>query len=205
MVCYSDHRQGKVWAIRFEGILQAFHDMVEGYSNYHGIKIDYVFIPEQHTDGAWHLHGFMKGIPTQHMRNFTLDEKLPYRLRERLLQGIPVFEWMPYKERFGFTEIERIQNQRGAAWYIQKYITKDLTRVVQEFNAHLYYCTKGLSRPIEMARGWTVPIDQLQSDYSTEYASVRWVSGKNSDDMAYFNELLSQIHHSKKQPLCTST
>ena len=41
----------------------------------------FVFVPEMHRDGAWHLHGLINDLPVDHLRPFTLEEKLPTYIR----------------------------------------------------------------------------------------------------------------------------
>lgn len=47
-------------------------------------KIDYLLIPERHKDGAWHMHGFIKGLPSEELREFTLNESLPPYIHNKL-------------------------------------------------------------------------------------------------------------------------
>lgn len=112
----------------------------------YGAKITYLLIPERHKDGAWHMHGFMTGVPDEALRAFTLQERLPRKIRARLKAGKAVYTWEEYARKFGFADIERIENREAAAKYITKYVTEDLTRSVTECGAHTYYASQGLKR-----------------------------------------------------------
>ena len=71
--------------------LKEFHkhnaQFVRDYNKKHGAKIKYLIIPEQHKDGAWHEHGLFLGIPQSHLTAFTLDQKLPHKIRKKLKKG----------------------------------------------------------------------------------------------------------------------
>lgn len=91
-------------------------------------KIKYLFVPEQHKDGAWHIHGFIKG----------LSEKEVYKNKYRY------WSWKPYEDRFGFISMSKIKNLERTASYVQKYISKDLENSVSELNKHIYFSSQGL-------------------------------------------------------------
>lgn len=153
-----------------------------------GRKIDYVFIPEQHLDGAWHLHGFLSGAA---MREFQKDEYLPKYVLDKLCAGVSMYDWSAYSASVGWTVCEPIRNPEAAARYVTKYITKDLARSVNGTGDHLYYCSKGLQRAQRIKKG-RLSSCHLESvcapvtgEYSGEHGSVRWYD--------YSVELLEQL------------
>ena len=87
---------------------------VNNYNKKYGLKIKRLFVPELHEDlECWHIHGFIMGLPENHLRKFTLREKLPQYISDKLRQGHSVYEWVPYKEKFGYTVIEPIRNHEA--------------------------------------------------------------------------------------------
>lgn len=141
-------------------------------NNYHA-DIKYLLIPEMHEDGAWHLHGFMSGLnslPRGQIRLFNLKQKLPRYIKKKLRQGYEVFEWVSYRLKFGFCDLEPIRDKEACCKYIVKYITKDLDRSVNELHARVYYCSKGLQRATIIYSGEDT--DKIHvPDHSTIYMS----------------------------------
>ena len=70
---------------------------IRDYNKKYNLCIKYLLIPEEHKKGGWHLHGFLMGLPKSHLRLFTLSEKLPKYIREKLKSGQAVYEWEPYR------------------------------------------------------------------------------------------------------------
>ncbi len=159
--------------------LNKYHDALSNWIQYynrkHETKIKYLFIPEQHKDGAWHEHGFIMGLPIEHLRLFTLDEKLPDYIRDKLLKGEKVYDWTPYREKFGFVNFEPIKNAEAASKYVTKYINKDLSKSITEVNAHMYYPSKGLKRAEEIKRGTMFGDIEPQWDFENEYVKIMWI------------------------------
>lgn len=123
-----------------------FSKFIQNLRNKHNLNIKYLFIPEMHEDGAWHMHGLISGLPRYYLDRFTLKERLPHYIRKKLKAKELVFDWPMYRERFGFCDLEPIRNMEACCKYIVKYITKDLGRSVKESHANVYYCSKGLNR-----------------------------------------------------------
>lgn len=100
-------------------------------------KVKYVLVPEQHEDGAWHMHGFIKGI----------------RPKDLYINQYGYQTWKQYEKKFGFISMSEIKNIEKAASYAIKYMTKNADKNVQELNKHMYYCSKGLNKAVELFRG----------------------------------------------------
>lgn len=145
---------------------------IRNYKASKGVDIKYLLIPERHQDGAWHMHGFLKGLPVEHLTPFRKKDRIPTKIRTRLEQGISVYTWTAYAERFGFADIEAIDNHEAVSKYITKYITEDLGRAVDDLNAHMYYCSKGLQKAELLL---VAPIcRELESpDYENEHVKVK--------------------------------
>lgn len=137
----------------------------------HGTDIRYMLIPERHKDGAWHLHGFFIGIPESELREFTIQERLPDKIRKRLAEGMRVFTWTSYERKFGFSDVELVQNHEAVSKYITKYVTKEMMRTITELNAHCFYASQGLKGREKVVQGFVNP---FEPDYSNEYCAVKW-------------------------------
>ena len=155
---------------------------IRNYKAKHSLDIKYLLIPERHQDGAWHMHGFLMGLPIEHLTPFTLNERLPEKIRNRLRKGIAVYTWQDYAVRFGYADIEQIEIREAASKYITKYITEDLGRAVKELNNHMYYSSKGLqTAELVLVAPMTHPLEA--PDFENEYVSVkRYKSLKEAED-----------------------
>ena len=171
---------------------------VRDYNKKYGLAIKYLLIPEEHKKGGWHMHGFLMGLPDEHLRLFTLSEKLPKYIREKLKSGQAVYEWEPYRKKFGFCDLEVVKDRFAVSAYVTKYITKDLDRTVRESGAHLYYCSQGLSRSVVIFRGKAN--DGLVYDYESDYNSIKWLpEGTTIADLALYVHEYDSIEKLKKQ------
>lgn len=171
---------------------------VRDYNKKYGLAIKYLLIPEEHKKGGWHMHGFLMGLPDEHLRLFTLSEKLPKYIREKLKNGQAVYEWEPYRKKFGFCDLEMVKDQFAVSAYVTKYITKDLDRTVKESGAHLYYCSQGLARSVVVFKGKAN--DGLVYDYESDYNSVKWLpAGTTIADLALYVHQYDSIETLKKQ------
>lgn len=171
---------------------------IRDYNKKYNLCIKYLLIPEEHKKGGWHLHGFLMGLPKSHLRLFTLSEKLPKYIREKFKSGQAVYEWEPYRKKFGFCDLEVVKDQFAVSAYVTKYITKDLDRTVKESGAHLYYCSQGLKRSAVVFRGKAN--DGLTYDYENEYNSVKWLpKGTTAADLARYVHQYDTIESLKKQ------
>jgi hypothetical protein len=160
--------------------------MIKDYNHKHGTNIKYLIIPEKHKDGAWHEHGLIMGLPPEHLELFQLNKKLPHYIRDKLKAGDKIYYWSAYAEKFGFCDIEPIKNMEAVSGYVTKYITKSLSNSVKKINAHLYYCSQGLKKAVEMKRG-TMSANIVPS-YENEYVQVKWIN--NSDEAKKYEELI---------------
>lgn len=130
---------------------------IRNYRRDYNVDIQYLLIPEEHQDGAWHMHGIIKGIPEEHL---TLN-KYNYK------------DWKAYSDRFGYMSIDNIRSQEAVSKYITKYITKSLEvgKGVREKNKKLYYATRGLKQAQKVKEG-TLTSHQLEKipfDFENDY------------------------------------
>jgi hypothetical protein len=142
-----------------------------------GIDIKYLLIPEPHKDGAWHMHGLIKGIPLEQLELFTLEDKLPNRLLDMIKKGRKIYNWPLYSEKYGFCTLEKVRSQIAISKYITKYISKALrVELSREKEKKLYYNTKGLSTALEVYRGLYNPKIDIVPDYENEYVKTKMLT-----------------------------
>lgn len=135
------------------------------------IDIKYLLIPEQHKNGAWHMHGFISGLPLDHL----------------CINNYGYYDWFSYKKKFGYCSLDFIHDKTKASSYVTKYITKDLSNTVKELNANLYYCSQGLERAKTIKKG------QLNCELSNPTFANDYVQVKCYDKEIPVNKLLSLI------------
>lgn len=122
----------------------------------YGTSVKYLLIPEQHEDGAWHMHGLVRGISSH---DITINEH-------------GYLDWISYAEKFGYCSMEKVRNHEAVSKYITKYVTKDMRKRIKELNAHLYYSSKGLQRAkIEMT-GTLSKEPPVTPSYENDYCKV---------------------------------
>lgn len=103
-------------------------------------KVKYLLIPEMHKDGAWHMHGFIKGIRAKDI----------YKNKNGYLS------WRQYEEKFGFISMKRIEGTDAIeklSSYMLKYMTKEISSTIKELSAHSYYCSQGLQTAETIYKG----------------------------------------------------
>lgn len=169
---------------RLEDICKRLGKWVNNYNSRKGAKIKYLLIPEQHKDGAWHLHGLLMGLPISHLRPFSLDERIPNRIKELLRAGRQIYDWPAYRQSFGYVTVEAIRDPLRCAAYITKYITKDLLRSAVSLNAHVYYSSHGLKRA-ELLRLGPVVKELEAPDFENEYVHTKTFSSLE-EAISYF-------------------
>lgn len=159
-------------------------------------KIRYLSIPEQHKDGAWHLHSVLEGLEIDDITRFTYenfpDGKIPKYIKQCLDNDEPIYYWKEYSEKYGYVTIRPIQSKEKVANYIVKYLSKDIENTSIQLNKKLYYCSKGLKKAEEIVRGRINNIDDYSPQYENEYVKVCWY---NEEDEKIKN-LITRIHYS---------
>lgn len=147
---------------------------IRNYRARHKANVKYLLIPEQHKDGeSWHMHGFIMGLPEDHLRPFTLEEHIPYYIRRKLENGQSVYEWESYHKKFGFCDIEPIRNIEATSKYVTKYVTKAFDSGVTESGGHLYYASQKLNRATVIAKG-QLSDSTINFDFENEYVRTKW-------------------------------
>jgi hypothetical protein len=97
-------------------------------------------------------------------------------------EGRALYNWESYAAAFGWVSMEKIREPERVAYYISKYVTKGLGKKIQA-NNHVYYCSQGLTRAVEIRRGNL--LKELDPDYMDEHFSIKTVQSLD-EAMDYF-------------------
>ena len=123
-------------------------------------KIEYLLIPEQHKDGAWHMHGLIRGLT---------DDDLKINEHGYL-------DWYKYRDRFGFFSCSRIKSHEACSRYITKYVSKSLFSTNVESGGHMFFASKGLRRK-ECVADYDYEHGMYDEwDFENDYVKIRWQS-----------------------------
>lgn len=137
---------------------------IGNYNKKYKTKLQYLLIPEQHKDGAYHIHGLLNGVAPQSLAkneyNF-LD--VPY-----------------YRERFGFLSLSPIKSHEKVCSYVTKYITKEQGQTNIGFGKHRYYASRGLQKSVKMAGYWmeSEDFDKLGRVYWNDFVGIYMQKGE---------------------------
>lgn len=159
--------------------LELFHKQLtqwlRDYNKKYKLNIKFLFVPEKHKDGkSWHIHGFIYGLPVEHLVQFQVGDKMGKGLADKVMQGDIVYNWQAYFNRFGFCDLEPIRNHEAVSKYVTKYINKELANSVTELNAHTYYHSRGL-KFAELIKKGTMIWEDIAPTYENDYCSVCWL------------------------------
>lgn len=161
--------------------LKSFYKKFSKWLNNLPYKIDYLLVPEQHKNGAWHFHGFINGIPDDHLSLFNESDYLPYYILNKLNDGYLIYKWIDYANKFGFCDLEFIKNQEKCSSYVTKYISKELYKTINNLGYHCYYCSKGLKRSEKIFHD---VLDKcIDYDFNDDYVSVKFCDKNYIDSL----------------------
>lgn len=139
---------------------------IRNYRRDYEADIQYLLIPEKHKDGAWHMHGLIKGIPKDHLH---INEN-------------GYLDWENYKKRFGWCSIDKIKNKEAISKYITKYVRKsfDTDRGITEKESKLYYSSRGLKRPQKKKEGTLngYQLNKIPFKYENDYVRTGFLTGQ---------------------------
>lgn len=140
------------------------HDLGVWIGNYNrkfGVHLKYLLIPEQHKDGAWHMHGFFHDVASESIvKNEHGYFDMPY-----------------YRNRFGYISLSQIRDVYRASTYISKYVTKSTGDGVNK-NEHMFYHSMGLEKAYRFGEYTVGAIPQ--GVYENEYVGIEWVDGDSA-------------------------
>ena len=170
-----------------------FAKWLNNYKNNKKLKdFKYLLLPEKHKKGGWHLHGLMIGIPEQDLVPFSEDHKGSKYINDKVKKGGIIYDWTSWAKRFGFCDIEPIQNKEAVEKYITKYISKSLGQDLTNKNAQMYYVSKGLKKSTIKAKGtYSAKVDATDKkyfDFVGEYVSTKTID--NLEDLDFYLSLI---------------
>lgn len=145
-------------------------------------KIKYLIIPEQHKNGAWHMHGLLRGLTSDDLREFTHKEKLPMRIKDQIEKGVKIYDWTRYRRAFGYFTCTEIESGTACAKYITKYISKDLQKSVREAGEHLFFASQGLKGRDTVVKQSSEVCPVTEWDFENQYIKVAEIVKSNKLD-----------------------
>ena len=111
---------------------------IGNYNKRYQTRLRYLLIPEQHKDGAYHIHGLLSGVSPDSLEpNEYGYLDMPY-----------------YRRRFGFMSLSPIKSKMKVSSYVTKYITKEQDTTEIDFGKHRYYASRGLKRKERLGAFW---------------------------------------------------
>lgn len=110
----------------------------------YGTQLSFLLVPEQHKDGAWHMHGLIAGIPDSRLRRFRPPEP-------RKLVNSFYLNWPDYMQKFGFCSLGPIKHPVATAFYITKYVSKELSQRGGDLGKHLYFHSRPLAKAVHVS------------------------------------------------------
>lgn len=142
------------------------------------VDIQYLLIPEPHFNGAWHMHGLIKGMPLDQLTAFTLQDNIPLRLKQMIMEGRIIYDWERYSNKFGWCTLEPVISQEAISKYITKYISKSLqVDLKREKEKKLYYVTRGLKTAVKVKEGTLNCELNVTFDYENDYVKTKMLNG----------------------------
>ncbi len=120
-----------------------FSQFIRDQRKKHSCDLVFLLVPETHKDGAWHIHGLMRGVPP--LVTFQSRWDAGERIKYSLVKG-GYSCWLDYEKRFGFNSFGPIHNPVACGFYITKYVSKAIDEGCINSGAHRYYASLGLQR-----------------------------------------------------------
>lgn len=134
--------------------------------------LKYILVPELHKDKSkFHFHGLFADV-----------YGLPLEFSGKVCVGKYIYDYMrkPYATKiynlplwkYGFSTATKVRDSGKASSYITKYITKDLSRILQ--NQHRYLASQNVERPIE--RTYNIDYHDLERIVQNHLDCVDYIS-----------------------------
>ena len=157
-----------------------FMQWVRDMRKQYGVKFDILAVPENHKDGAWHIHGFIRGLPATAVGEF--PPNAPRKLREG-----DFLNWLDYMDKFGWCSLAPIRDRVACCFYVSKYVSKELSMRASDAGQHLYWASRPLKRAQHMSNiyAYTPALDACcdrEYDFcKTGFVSSDWTFPYNFD------------------------
>lgn len=145
------------------------------YKNRYSPSFRYLLVPERHKDGAWHFHGMVAGLLTEHLTVPLTIWVHPYKNREMLVEVPNIHryvDWTYYSKKLGFFNCSKIKNYEKCAAYVAKYVSKDLAAVAA--GKQVVLASKGLHRPELVFDADGVPCD-FEPQHEDDFCKIAWL------------------------------
>lgn len=130
----------------------------------------YMFVPEQHENGAWHFHG---------LTTFPIGLQTPLYIKKRVGEKLidvkntrHYLSWPSISEKFGFYSASIVQDYDKAVSYIQKYITKAF-QDARFKSVQLLLKSKGMNKPELVYQAFGEGL-KVRPDFENEFCAVSW-------------------------------
>ena len=116
-------------------------------------RFKYLFIPEQHKNGAIHMHGLVMGLPESELIPYTMTDvngpnKLPKYIVSAVKDGKPLYHCKMWDDIYGYNVVEPIRDLDRAASYISKYVGKSIGTLSAKTR---YWHSRGLAVSVVIA------------------------------------------------------
>lgn len=153
---------------------QLMHKVLKAYKRINK-DFKFLFITERHKNGAFHFHGFVKGLGDDIYTNYNGFLSVKF-----------------FDEKIGFFSLSKIRDYEKCCNYICKYITKDCVK--NEHN-QIYFCSRGLKKGVseELVRFDLQAFKNCFNDfnYNTTYARISdfHISGLNHEQLMFLLNL----------------
>lgn len=150
----------KIDRFNLDAIIKRYNQKLRDLKRRKYNNLQWLIVPEQHKNEAWHLHMFMSGIPQDKIVYSGRDY---YNKKNQFVRR--VYNWTDTID-YGFNDylyigdcdpLERLK----MANYITKYITKELAQ--SRFNKKMYWNSRDLAEPT-VINTLTNNIDRLVSN-----------------------------------------
>jgi len=153
-----------------------------------GVDYKFLFVPEQHQDGTWHMHGLLKGICERDMPKFTWQDGVKADL---VKDGY--HNWIPYAKKFGFVSLGKVKNAVAVSKYCSKYINKALLESQMEIGAHTYYASRGLAdcgESISLSPAVVQEVIRMRSLYESDFCDLYEIPAEQANELllSYLDE-----------------
>ena len=156
-----------------------FRDLVKSRNTRFVIPFQYVLLPEQHQDGAYHFHGFVRGVDGDELRvNKNSRVEIDF-----LADGLGFMTMTPVR-------LLPPDELHALSMYTLKYATKAVEDSRREKYAHAYFCSRGLDRPREWA---FMPEDEGMTELKYQFIYLHECS------CSYDNEYVASRMYTKEQ------
>lgn len=130
---------------------------IGNYNKRYNTHLRYILIPEQHKDGAYHMHGLLSGVAASSLcKNEHGYLDMPY-----------------YRKHFGYISLDRLRSKDKAVSYITKYISKGFSQTDIKSGKHLFYASKKLDGKV---RVWEMDVpEDFKMDFENDFCGISWM------------------------------